>query len=283
MWFFRRIFHDFSAIFRYESTDASLVSALLLSFANNPAVSSKLFYFCPKETQNDFTERGETMNHFSVLMQFLRDHAQFIEEIRSSRRLDQKIVSLVICSCLFFALYGAIMGSYSGGLQVLASAAKLPALYLLTLLICLPSLFFFEVISGSKFTFAQYLALLLIAMAAMGMILFSFAPISLFFRLSVADYTFFKLLNVVILGIAGVLGIQVFYRSAIALREKDINAPKHRPNILRGWLLLYAFVGSQLGWTLRPFFGSPGLEFQLFRNIESNFYAHLLKLITQRF
>lgn len=83
------------------------------------------------------------MNHFSVLMQFLRDRVQFLEEIRTSKRLEKKISSLLICSCLFFALYGAIMGSYSGWLQMLASAAKLPALYLLTLLICLPSLFFF--------------------------------------------------------------------------------------------------------------------------------------------
>ncbi|MDY6781994.1 MAG: actin-binding WH2 domain-containing protein [Cyanobacteriota bacterium] len=223
------------------------------------------------------------MNHFSVLMQFLRDRAQFLEEIRDRRRLDRKIASLLICSCLFFALYGAIMGSYSGGLQMLASAAKLPALYLLTLLICLPSLFFFEVVSGSKYSFAQYQALLLVAMSSMGIILFGFAPISLFFRLSVGDYTFFKLLNVVILAIAGVLGIQFFYRSAIALREKESEPPKHRPSVLQAWLILYAFVGSQLGWTLRPFFGSPGLEFQLFRNLESNFYAHLLKIINNVF
>ncbi|MDY7013488.1 MAG: actin-binding WH2 domain-containing protein [Cyanobacteriota bacterium] len=221
------------------------------------------------------------MNHFSVLMQFLRDRAQFLEEVRTRRRLEKKNASLLICSCLLFALYGAIMGSYSGGLQMLASAAKLPALYLLTLLICLPSLFLFEVISGSKYAFAQYQALLLVAMSSMGIVLFGFAPISLFFRLSVGDYAFFKLLNVAILAIAGGLGIQIFYSSAIALREKESDAPKYRSSILQSWLLLYAFVGSQLGWTLRPFFGSPGLDFQLFRSLESNFYAHVFKLITQ--
>jgi hypothetical protein len=223
------------------------------------------------------------MNHFSVLMQFLRDRAQFLEEIRTSKRLEKKISSLLICSCLFFVLYGTIMGSYSGWLQMLASAAKLPALYLLTLLICLPSLFFFEVVSGSKHSFAQYYALLLAAMSSMGIILFGFAPIALFFRLSVDDYTFFKLLNVVILAIAGWFGVQFFYRSAIALNQQESKLPKYRLNVLQGWLILYAFVGSQLGWTLRPFFGSPELEFQLFRTLESNFYAHLLKLIVRAF
>jgi hypothetical protein len=41
------------------------------------------------------------------------------------------------------------------------------------------------------------------------------------------------------------------------------------------WVLLYAFVGSQLAWTLRPFFGAPGLEFELFRGLGGNFYSNI--------
>ncbi len=48
-----------------------------------------------------------------------------------------------------------------------------------------------------------------------------------------------------------------------------------RLNILRFWLGLYAFVGTQLGWTLRPFFGSSGKVFELFRNRGSNFYLSI--------
>jgi hypothetical protein len=48
-----------------------------------------------------------------------------------------------------------------------------------------------------------------------------------------------------------------------------------RLNILRFWLGLYAFVGTQLGWTLRPFFGSPGSVFELFRDRGSNFYLSI--------
>jgi hypothetical protein len=36
-----------------------------------------------------------------------------------------------------------------------------------------------------------------------------------------------------------------------------------------------------LGWTLRPFFGAPGQEFEIFRPLESNFYAHIFFTITQ--
>lgn len=219
------------------------------------------------------------MQYFSVLTNFLRDRAQFLEDIRNSKRLEKNIIALLVCSSLFFAIYGAILGSFSGGLQIFASATKLPALYLITLLICLPSLFFFDVVSGSKRSFAQYLALLLAAMAAMSVMLFGFAPISLFFRLSINDYIFFQLLNISILAITGFVGIHFFYRGMLFLDEGDSKQRKYRRNVLRGWLVLYGFVGSQLAWTLRPFFGSPGLEFQLFREIESNFYLQVLRML----
>jgi hypothetical protein len=45
------------------------------------------------------------------------------------------------------------------------------------------------------------------------------------------------------------------------------------------WILLFGFVGTQLGWTLRPFFGSPGEEFALFRNLDGTFYGDILSTI----
>ncbi|MBD1943314.1 actin-binding WH2 domain-containing protein [Coleofasciculus sp. FACHB-712] len=220
------------------------------------------------------------MNHFAILMHFLRDRQKFLEEISKGIRLENKIVSLLISSSAFFALYGAIIGSFSGGLQMVASAIKLPALYLITLAICLPTLYFFDVITGSKRSFGQYLALLLASMSIIGVMLFSFAPIILFFRLSINDYRFFQLLNVLVFTITGLIGINGFYRGMIFINEQDSDNPKKRTVMIRGWLVLYGFVGSQLGWTLRPFFGTPDKPFELFRNIESNFYFHIWHVIS---
>jgi len=38
------------------------------------------------------------------------------------------------------------------------------------------------------------------------------------------------------------------------------------------WLLLFALVGAQMGWVLRPFIGNPAVPFTLFRHRESNFF-----------
>ena len=149
-----------------------------------------------------------------------------------------------------------------------------------TLIICLPTLYFFDLISGSERSFGQYLALLLSSMSIISVMLFCFAPITLLFRLSINDYEFFKLFNVFIFAVTGFIGINFFYRAMLFLNEQDTDKPKYRNSIFKGWLVLYAFVGSQLGWTLRPFFGTVGKEFELFRDLEGNVYVHLFKVIS---
>ncbi|MEM7757011.1 MAG: actin-binding WH2 domain-containing protein [Cyanobacteria bacterium P01_A01_bin.40] len=220
---------------------------------------------------------------FDVLMQLLRDRDRFLNEIEQKKYLDQKIISLLVSSSLFLALYGAIIGSTHSSLQIVSSAFKLPALYLLTLLICLPTLYFMDVVLGSQRTFGQYLTLLLASMAMMSVMLFGFAPVTLFFRLSIDDYWFFLLLNIVVLGFTGVVGIKFFYKSMMRLMKQEsldkISVNRHK--LVVGWLFLYGFVGSQLGWTLRPFVGTPDQSFALFREIESNFYIQVVYIIAK--
>jgi len=49
--------------------------------------------------------------------------------------------------------------------------------------------------------------------------------------------------------------------------------------VLRLWMFLYAFVGSQLAWTLRPFIGAPSIPFELFRQLGGNFYTNVFASI----
>jgi hypothetical protein len=219
------------------------------------------------------------MNYFDVLIDLLRDRPKFLEEVNKGFKIGKKSISLLICSSLFLSLYGAIIGSSNGVMQMIASAIKLPALYLLTMIICLPTLYFFDIIFGSKRTFGQYLTLLLACMAMISVTLLGFAPVSFFFRLSTNDYNFFRLLNIIIFSITGLIGINFFYQGMRIVTNEDAEIPINRKNIVKAWLFLYGFVGSQLAWTLRPFFSSPGEPFAFFREIESNFYVEVLKII----
>ncbi len=227
--------------------------------------------------------RGEQMNSFATVMNLLRERQQFLEDIRHGVKLKPKLVNLFISSSVFFAIYGLIIGSSSSFLQAVFSAIKLPALYLLTLIICFPTLYFLNVMFGSKHSFEQYLTLLMTAMAEISVLLLGFAPVTFFFMLSTQDYQFFKLINVGNFAITGFLGTKLFYDGMQFMSEKDADGQKLRLNILRFWLILYAFVGSQLGWTLRPFFGAPGEPFQLFREQDSNFYMNVIESLSQLF
>jgi hypothetical protein len=213
------------------------------------------------------------MNYFSTVISLLRDRKDFLTEIHQGVRLKSKISALMISSFCFFALYGAIIGAFHSPLQVLSSAIKLPALYLITLLVCLPTLYIFNVLFGSKQSIAQHFTYLLTAVSVISILLCGFAPVTLFFLITVNDYNFFLLLNVAIFALTGILGVSFLYQIMRPIADEDTTQSiKIRTSILRFWLVLYGFVGSQLGWTLRPFFGSPGV-FQLFRPREGSFFS----------
>lgn len=42
--------------------------------------------------------------------------------------------------------------------------------------------------------------------------------------------------------------------------------------VFRIWVIVFALVGAQMGWVLRPFIGSPRIAFAWFRPRESNFF-----------
>ena len=67
--------------------------------------------------------------YFFVLSNLLRERQVFLQEIREGVRLQNKVISLLVCSSLFLAIYGAIIGAYHSWMQALSSAIKLPALY----------------------------------------------------------------------------------------------------------------------------------------------------------
>jgi uncharacterized membrane protein len=227
-------------------------------------------------------KKTNNIQHFTVLLSLLRDRQNFLEEIKQSIRLQSKATSLFVSSSIFFAIYGAIIGSSHSFAQALSGAIKLPAFYLLTLIICFPTLFFFNVLFGSRSSVQQHFVVLMTAISVISVLLFSFAPVTLFFLITAPKaYQFFKLLNVAIFGITGFFGVKFLYEGMQLLSELDEVGKKTRTTILRSWLLLYGFIGMQLGWFLRPFFGSPDTKFEMFRAVQGNFYLDIVSAISE--
>jgi hypothetical protein len=287
-----------------------------------------------------------------VIERILRDRRGIWQQVVDDRDLTRLTGQMLVSSVVALACYGAVLGSFHSVLMALTSAVKLPLLFLVTLAICLPTLYLFNLVFGARLSVRQSLALVMVALTVTAMLALAFAPISLFFLITAPDYGFFKLLNVAILGLSALVGLRFLTGGMRVLNENGLLAPAPStaeespipvspapalpvggaaavqapavPNgaggaavltqpavqvppgytlqpvrqpapqpvrqsappsmtLLYVWILLFGFVGTQLAWTLRPFFGSPGMKFSLYRDIDGNFYGEIIRTLSHLF
>jgi len=227
-----------------------------------------------------------------IIERILRDREGVWGQIAGEHRLNVLIGQMLASTVVSLGLYGGVMGASKNVLQAVSSAVKLPMLFLLTLAICLPTLYLFNLVFGSRLTVRQSIAMVMAAITVTSVLTLAFAPISIFFLISAPDYEFFKLLNVVILTLSGIVGLNFLINGMRRINALSTPAPtvlageqvsadsNEQPvnmTLLYIWIILYGFVGTQLGWTLRPFFGDPNYNFALFRQIEGNFYVNIIQ------
>lgn len=154
------------------------------------------------------------------LDRLLRGEATQLEAL-DGNKLDISAKGLIIIAVLLAMLYGLCMGSFSllketaptlidpygPWKQMLASMLKTPALFLLTLVVTLPSLYVFNALVGSRLTLLGMTRLLVAAMSVNIAVLASLGTIIVFFSLTTTSYPFVLLLNVAAFTVAGVLGM----------------------------------------------------------------------------
>jgi hypothetical protein len=288
-----------------------------------------------------------------VIERILRDRQGVWQQVVDDRDLGRLTGQMLLSSVVALACYGAVLGSFHSVLMALTSAVKLPLLFLVTLAICLPTLYLFNLVFGARLSVRQSLALVMVALTVTAMLAVAFAPIALFFLITAPDYNFFKLLNVAILALSALVGLRFLTRGMRVLNENGLLSPAPEPipvspapagaatapsepapaaavpatapsgngstavlapapiqvppgyvlqpvrrpvtrpaakpqqapsmTLLYVWILLFGFVGTQLAWTLRPFFGSPGMPFSLYRDIDGNFYAEIIRTLSHLF
>jgi hypothetical protein len=349
-----------------------------------------------------------TTHGLLIIERILRDREGVWEQIGDERDLGRMIRDMLISSTVALFCFGAVLGAFNTEnalLQALLSAVKLPLLFLVTLAICLPTLYLFNLVFGARLQVRQALALVMVAITVISTLAVAFAPISLFFLITANQYSFYKLLNVAILTLAALVGLRFLTGGMAALNKHNavrdafaraaaeagalatavggdsatgtaapaagsaaavgadagaapvspapagapgspvaapvspapagpvppanlpvpagvpvgngaavLVAPPAQQRFMPGmvpappipapwaqrqpappaekqasmtllyvWILLFGFVGTQLAWTLRPFFGSPGQDFELFRSIDGNFYVDIVRTIGQLF
>ena len=163
----------------------------------------------------------------------------------------------------------------------LLAAVKIPALFVFTLLVCSLALYLLNLTFGMNLHFMPTMSLMTFALAVKGIMLGVFIPIVLLFSIVTESYHFLKVLHVVVFTIAGLTGAKVLFGGLKMLAPKDLPWTKVR-SLLVTWLLLYALVGAQLAWTLKPFLGTPYLPATPpFRLESGNIYVSFFQSLSQ--
>jgi hypothetical protein len=196
-----------------------------------------------------------------------------------SRSVSQRMLLATILICGL--LYGTVMGSFSGlsperYLQVLVSAGKVPLLLVITFVVCLPSFFVINTLIGLRDDFPRVLRALVATQAALTIILAALAPVTALWYASSADYRLAILFNALMFGVASAAAQRVLRR----LYQPLIRRNRRHRQMIWIWLVLFAFVGIETGWVLRPFIGDPQVPVQFFRHEAwGNAYEVLARMI----
>jgi hypothetical protein len=201
---------------------------------------------------------------------------------RGTREQRLPVFGSLILAIVFYGMfYGGVMGSYGGvsGLrlwQAVYSAVKVPFLMITTFLLSLPSFFVLNTLFGLRDDFARVVRALISTQAGLTVILSALAPFTAFWYVSGSNYEPAILFNGMMFAVASFSAQWMLRREYIPLIESN---PKHRW-MLRTWIVIYVFVGIQMGWVLRPFIGNPKAPVQFFREGSwSNAYEVVLQMI----
>lgn len=193
------------------------------------------------------------------------------------------ILALTLYAVAGGALYGLTMGLNRSPLQACLSAVKVPVLFLATLGISLPSLHFIGLLFGSTVELAQTFLILLAGISLTSILLGAFAPISLLFLASGSDYPFLLLMHVAVFAFCGAAGLYSIYRNFVLIRSRSPGEGKSiSDHVLKVWMVLYMFVGTQTAFVLSPFIGR-GSNFELFEPPAGNFYSYVWSVLMEWF
>ncbi len=165
------------------------------------------------------------------------------------------------------AIYGGVMGAFGGFdgdrvLQIVFSATKVPMLILVTTFLAMPSFFVVNALLGLRADFPDVFRAVVATQTAVAVVLASLSPFTALWYASTKDYNEATLFNALMFSIASLAAQWVLRRRYAPLIARN---KRHRW-MMWAWLTVYAFVGIQMGWVLRPFLGQPGLPVTFFRS-----------------
>jgi hypothetical protein len=191
-----------------------------------------------------FEPMPDPSNPLRALENLLKYPGRIVHELHQTRAAILA-TWLLIFGITGVAIYGIVVGAQLGGAQMWIAPIKLGLGMLLSVLICLPSLYIFTCLGGIDAQLRSVCGALFAAVCLSSILLIGFAPVAWIFSQSTDSIVFMGTLHLFF----WVIGIRFGLRLIDAMgRFLGATSRGH----LRIWSLIFVIVCFQMTTTLRP-------------------------------
>ncbi|MCR9163172.1 MAG: hypothetical protein ACE37F_33395 [Nannocystaceae bacterium] len=215
--------------------------------------------------------------------------SSLIDRVASGRGLGKVLATATTVLALGCAAYGMAMGLWRSPLQSLSAGLKLPALFLATAALTAGLDVVLCGLLRARIRPAQALTASVLAMAILGSVLGSLAPVAAFVSTqasppqgaaSLPTSHWLLTAHVVVLGVAGIIAVSRLRGLLDALIPDTAIARR----VLWAWMVTHGVVGAQMSWVLRPFVGNPTLPVRVLRSRpwEGSFFEAVFDMTVAR-
>jgi hypothetical protein len=207
----------------------------------------------PRTPGDDPADRVPIPHSFAAIEALLRQPLRLLYQLR------QPGAGRLIAQMLFIALgcvlvYGIVVGTFSNGTQLWAAPVKIAGGLMISAAICLPSLYIFTCLSGSKARLAEVFGLLAGLLMLMTILLVGFAPVAWIFSQSTESLTWMGTLHIIFWIVATFFGVRFLkhgFSHTAARSQAGLNV----------WIIIFLLVALQMTTALRPILGKSNTFF----------------------
>ncbi|HXB58740.1 MAG TPA: hypothetical protein VNU95_04220 [Candidatus Acidoferrales bacterium] len=194
-----------------------------------------------------------------------------LQQPGSGKLLGVMFVLAIVCT----SIYGFIVGTFSGGMQLWASPPKITAGLIVSAVICLPSLYIFTCLSGSQARLREVIGFLAGLLLLMGILLVGFSPVAWIFSQSTESVAWMGFLHLLFWSVAIAFGLRFLHISFSHTKMKTSAG-------LVVWIIIFLLTSLQMMTALRPIIGKADTFFPTEKKFFISHWYDCLNASTQK-
>ncbi|MEZ4320431.1 MAG: hypothetical protein R3F61_23325 [Myxococcota bacterium] len=205
---------------------------------------------------------------FSLVSQVLKDPLALVERHEDRAELSRIAPLLLGIAVVGCGIFGMVVGSSRGGIQLVYAAVKMPLLLWIPVLLALPAARALWMACEVEVPWSRVALAGLVAMARTAILAAAAGPVLWLFYSVSPGY------HVSVLALAGSLVLVGLPGLGVVARSMPAGG-KRRGLAMAGSVLVLGLCAAQTGWLLRPFVARPTAEVTFLRPVEEDVFSSL--------